>query len=97
MKTYIPYQKTRIVRVPTEEGQSIEQQIRLAVANNEPIDATAPMIYTEKSKGVQPEYDIRTDRWEMAQDATDKFTASERAKRDNAPSPSDNVQPIEEV
>ena len=42
-----------------------------------------PTIYTEKKDGVQPEYDIRTDRFEVAIDAIDKInqsTASQIAK-----------------
>ena len=35
---------------------------------NEPIGETAPMIYTKKTDGVIPAYDIRTDKWEIAQD-----------------------------
>lgn len=68
-----------------DEAQSIEEMVRQAVANNEPIEATAPMIYTEDAKGVMPEYDIRTDRQEVALDATDKYSKSERAKRENKP------------
>ena len=39
------------------------------VETNEPIGETAPMIYTKKTDGVIPAYDIRTDKWEIAQDA----------------------------
>ena len=46
-------------------------------------DGVFPTIYTEKKDGVQPEYDIRTDRFEVAIDAMDKInqsTASQIAK-----------------
>lgn len=46
-------------------------------------DGVFPTIYTEKKDGVQPEYDIRTDRFEIAIDAMDKInqsTASQIAK-----------------
>lgn len=46
-------------------------------------DGVFPTIYTEKKDGVQPEYDIRTDRFEVAIDAIDKInqsTASQIAK-----------------
>lgn len=33
-----------------------------------------PIIYTEKSNGIMPEYDIRTDRFEVALDAMDKVS-----------------------
>ena len=53
--------------------------------SNEPIDNTAPLLYTERKDGVLPQYDIRTDRWAMAMAAMDKVTKSNRAKRDAAP------------
>ena len=36
-------------------------------------DGVFPTIYTEKKEGVQPEFDIRTDRFEVAIDAIDKI------------------------
>lgn len=39
-------------------------------------DGVFPTIYTEKKDGVQPEYDIRTDRFEVAIDAIDKINKS---------------------
>ena len=36
-------------------------------------DGVFPTIYTEKKDGVLPEYDIRTDRFEVAIDAIDKI------------------------
>lgn len=39
-------------------------------------DGVFPTIYTEKKDGVQPEYDIRTDRFEVAIDAMDKINRS---------------------
>lgn len=48
-------------------------------------DGVFPTIYTEKKDGVLPEYDIRTDRFEVAIDAIDKInqsTASQIAKKE---------------
>lgn len=39
-------------------------------------DGVFPTIYTEKKDGVRPEYDIRTDRFEIAIDAIDKINQS---------------------
>lgn len=39
-------------------------------------DGVFPTIYTEKKDGVRPEYDIRTDRFEVAIDAMDKINQS---------------------
>lgn len=39
-------------------------------------DGVFPTIYTEKKDGVLPEYDIRTDRFEVAINAIDKINQS---------------------
>ncbi len=39
-------------------------------------DGVFPTIYTEKKDGVRPEFDIRTDRFEIAIDAIDKINQS---------------------
>lgn len=39
-------------------------------------DGVFPTIYTEKKDGVLPEYDIRTDRFEIAVEAMDKINQS---------------------
>lgn len=44
--------------------------------SNDMEDGVFPTIYTEKKDGVQPEYDIRTDRFEVAIDAIDKINQS---------------------
>ena len=41
----------------------------------------APIIYTERKDGVLPAYDIRTDRWEIAQEAMAKNLKAIDAKR----------------
>lgn len=43
-------------------------------------DGVFPTIYTEKKDGVLPEYDIRTDRFEVAIDAIDKINKSTASK-----------------
>ena len=48
------------------EGETIEQKIERVVNNGEPIKDGAPLVYTERKDGVRPEYDVRTDRFEIA-------------------------------
>lgn len=67
------------------EGESIEEKVRRIVNNKEPIKDGAPLIYTDRKDGVQPGYDIRTDRFEVAVEAMDKVTKSYIAKRNNNP------------
>ncbi len=70
------------------EAEPLEVKLRRATEEKKPIEAVAPMIYTEKSKGVIPEYDIRTDRFELAQAAMEKLNTvkfSEVAKSETIP------------
>lgn len=71
-----------IERRLTEDGQSIEEMLRQQTETKAPIDNVSPMIYTERKDGVHPEYDIRTDRFEIAIDAMDKFSKSGNAHKD---------------
>lgn len=66
--------------LPVYEGESIERKVRRVVENKEPISDGAPVIYTEKKDGVLPQFNIRTDKWEIALDAMDKVQASRIAK-----------------
>ena len=63
------------------EGESIEAKVCRIVNNGEPISDGAPLIYTERKDGVKEEYNIRTDRFEIALNAMDYVTKSNRAKR----------------
>lgn len=64
------------------KGETIEQKVTRITVNKEPIKDGAPLIYTERKDGVQPGYDIRTDRWEVAAEAMDKVTGAKLAKRE---------------
>lgn len=75
--------KSAIKRECTLVGESIEEMVMRCTESNEPIDATAPMIYTEEADGVQPQYDPRTDRFEIALEAVDKYQKSQVAKSEN--------------
>lgn len=76
------YNKTLFKVNDSYEGITIEQKIEKIMNAKEPIDETAPLIYTERKKGIQPEYNIRTDRFEIALEAMDKVSASYKAKRE---------------
>lgn len=77
----ITYPKSRIHVEATMEGQSIEEMLRAAVSGKEPIKANAKLAYTERKDGVLAQYDIRTDRFELALQATSKVAASQAAAR----------------
>lgn len=61
------------------EGEPIEEKVMRITTLKEPITDGAPLNYTERSDGVLPEFDIRTDRFEIAIDAMDKVNASRLA------------------
>lgn len=57
------------------EGESIEQKMRRATMTQEPIEVDfTPEIYQERAAGVDPMCDIRTDKFQMAQDACDTMS-----------------------
>lgn len=76
------YNKTLFCINDSYEAVTIEQKIEKIMNAKEPIDETAPIIYTERKKGVQPEYNIRTDRFEIALEAMDKVSKSYQAQRE---------------
>lgn len=63
-----------------QKGESIETKVRRIVENNEPIKDGAPIIYTNREDGVLPGYNIRTDRWEIAQQTMDAIAQQNLAK-----------------
>lgn len=62
-------------------GETIENKIERIVSNKEPIKDGAPLIYTERKDGVKAEYDIRSDRFDIAVEAMDYASRSNTAKR----------------
>lgn len=82
MYKYRKATKTSIKQNDSYEGETIEQKIVRIMSNKEPISDGAPLVYTDRKDGVLPDYDIRTDRFEIAVDAMDKVTRSEIAKRE---------------
>ena len=55
----------------------------------EPITDGAPIIFTEKKDGVRPEYNIRTDRWDIALDAMNKIDMARKAHKEIEVKPED--------
>ena len=64
------------------EAESLEQKIHKALRGNEPINDSVQIIYTNRKDGVQPGYNIRTDRFEVAIEASDRITQNKLAKRE---------------
>lgn len=72
---------TTLVVNESYQGERIEQKIYRIVNNNEPIEDSAPLIYTDRKDGVLPDYDIRTDKWDAAIDAMDKVDKEYKKQR----------------
>lgn len=62
------------------EGESIEEKVARITENNEPITDGAPIVYTKRSEGIKPEFDIRTDKWALAQEKMEKVNGAKRTK-----------------
>lgn len=63
-------------------GESIEEKVKRILSNKENITDGAPLIYTERKDGVQPSYNIRTDRFEVAVEAMEGVSKMNLAKRE---------------
>lgn len=79
----ISYNKTGLRINKTKQGETIEQMLE-KLGKNEPIKQTAPLLYYDRAEGVRPETDIRTDRFDVAIEASSKIKSSYQARRDEA-------------
>jgi len=78
----VHYKRTGINRNESIEGESLERKLERIIANKEGIKDGVTVIYTERKDGIQPSYNIRTDRFEVALDGMDKIHKSQMAKRE---------------
>ena len=65
-------QRTTINVNNSYEGEMIENKVKRIMTNNEPIEDTAPLLYTAKSDGVINETNIRNDKWEQMTESREK-------------------------
>lgn len=64
------------------KGDSIEVMLKKRMNGEEIEMGTKPLLYTEKNDGVIPEGNIRSDRFELAQDSIDYVEKTRKARRD---------------
>ena len=83
--------KTSIKHNTSVEGERIEKHVQRLLTNKEPIQASAPLTYQERAEGINPDYDIRTDRFEQAVTAMDIATKGRLAKRKGPERPRDET------
>lgn len=77
------FRKTSIARNESYEGEPLEIQIERMISNGEGLEVGKEMIFTERKDGVLPGYNIRTDKWKVANEAGEKLYGlglSEREK-----------------
>ncbi|SHF29288.1 hypothetical protein [Dysgonomonas macrotermitis] len=65
------------------EGERIEKKVSRILTSKEPITDEAPIIHQERKMGVEAQYNIRTDRFDLAIEAMDAVSKFKTAKRDN--------------
>lgn len=82
MNKTVRLNKTNIRRNTSVEGEPIERKLERMMENKEGFTETIPQIYTERKDGVMPEYNIRTDRFEVAIEGMDKVEKSLQARRE---------------
>lgn len=74
-------QRTSIRRWVVTDGERMEEKIKRITTNKEPIKDRAPQIFTERKDGVKPEYNIRTDRSEIAVEAMSNIARQNEKRR----------------
>lgn len=64
-------------------GETLETKIEKLMHTKEPMtDGATPLIFTPRAEGIRASTNIRTDRWEIAIEATDKIARSYMARRE---------------
>lgn len=76
------FKKSKLVINKAKQGETIEEKIERIVNNKEPIKDGAPILYTERKEGIRPSTNIRTDRFLIAVEASEKIAKSYKAKRE---------------
>lgn len=66
----------------TVEGESIEQKMEKILAGKEKVELTRSPVYQERRAGIEPQYNIRTNKMEILQDAVQTATQKYFEARD---------------
>lgn len=82
MYTKNSFSKTSLNVCNVVEGEPLEHKIERKMANKEPIENAAPLLYYERQEGIKASTNIRTDRFEIAIEGMDKVAKSYKARRE---------------
>ena len=63
------------------QDERIEVVVKKAMTSNSPIGRVVTPAYTERKDGVLPQYNIRTDKWDLAQEAMGKVEKTYKTQR----------------
>ncbi|QCS36823.1 hypothetical protein [Tortoise microvirus 11] len=76
--------RKRLLKINNSEvGDDLMTKLRRRTEDNKDMNTPGrPLLYTERKHGVIPEGNPRTDRWDIAQEATDYIARSKAARRD---------------
>lgn len=74
------------------QGETIETKVEKMLAGTEKVELTRQPIYTPRNEGVKPEYNIRTDRFAIAQDAMDFASKQYYARREEFYKPTEETE-----
>jgi len=82
----LTYKKNKLLSSRIKEnkalvGETIEDRVTRMLYQKDSIEDGAPLIYTDRRKGVMPEHDIRTDRFDFAVMQMDDVTKKGLEKR----------------
>ena len=75
-KKQIHFPRTNFNVNNSTEGKHLYEEIARMTDNKEPITATIPVEYTDPKVGPQAEHNIRTDKWDIAQDNMHRATTA---------------------
>lgn len=76
------------------EGVTIETKVNKILTTKEPITDGTPVIYMTRKEGVNPDYDIRTDKWDHVVEAMDVVSRAKIEKRTKSVE-NNNTEPIQ--
>lgn len=102
----IPYMNPGTIQVnQATEGQTLEIKVERLMHEKSPLaEPGQPLIFEPREEGIRASTNIRTDRWEVAIEATDKIAKSYKARReerakkaaDREPEKSENIEKTKE-
>lgn len=82
MNKYVNTSSNNVFFNEQYDGEDIHEKIERVRTTEEPIEAdgNGGNIYTQRKDGVIPEYNVRTDKWDMALETMDEYNKTKIAR-----------------